>query len=107
MSSDEYLGCSDGGCIFGHPGGLHTNGGCHCVPSLSTFHTMTANERLELRNKIRKCAAQNKLLREQLRQYASHLSGCLWEARQPDGGKICDCGLIELLHPGDPRAARR
>ena len=51
MSNAEYLGCSDGGCIFGHPGGMHTNGGCHCVPSLSTFHTMTANERLELRNR--------------------------------------------------------
>lgn len=20
--------CSDGGCVFGHPGGMHTNGGC-------------------------------------------------------------------------------
>ena len=49
MSSDEYLGCSDGGCIFGHRGGMHTNGGCHCVPSLSTFHTMTANERRQSR----------------------------------------------------------
>jgi len=66
MSSDEYLGCSDGGCIFGHRGGMHTNGGCHCVPSLSTFHTMTANERLELRNKIKKLAAQNKVLREEM-----------------------------------------
>lgn len=24
-------GCSDGGCVFGHPGGMHTNGGCHCL----------------------------------------------------------------------------
>lgn len=22
------LSCADGGCIFGHPGGMHTNGGC-------------------------------------------------------------------------------
>lgn len=22
------LTCLDGGCIFGHPGGMHTNGGC-------------------------------------------------------------------------------
>ena len=22
------LPCSDGGCVFGHPGGMHTNGGC-------------------------------------------------------------------------------
>ena len=25
------VGCSDGGCIFGHPGGMHTNGGCRCL----------------------------------------------------------------------------
>lgn len=25
------LGCGDGGCIFGHPGGMHTNGGCQCL----------------------------------------------------------------------------
>lgn len=24
-------GCGDGGCIFGHPGGQHTNGGCRCL----------------------------------------------------------------------------
>jgi hypothetical protein len=24
----ENVGCSDGGCVFGHPGGMHTNGGC-------------------------------------------------------------------------------
>ena len=66
MDTNEYLGCSDGGCIFGHRGGMHTNGGCHCVPSLSTFHTMTADERIELRNKIKKLAAQNKALRAEL-----------------------------------------
>jgi hypothetical protein len=22
------LSCSDGGCVFGHPGGMHTNFGC-------------------------------------------------------------------------------
>ncbi len=24
-------GCCDGGCIFGHPGGMQTNGGCQCL----------------------------------------------------------------------------
>ena len=43
---------------------------------------------------------------EELRRYATHLDGCLWAVRQPDGSKLCDCGVIELLHPGDPRAAR-
>lgn len=25
------VGCHDGGCVFGHPGGMHTNGGCRCL----------------------------------------------------------------------------
>lgn len=24
------LSCGDGNCVFGHPGGMHTNGGCKC-----------------------------------------------------------------------------
>ena len=24
-------GCGDGGCVFGHPGGMQTNGGCQCL----------------------------------------------------------------------------
>jgi hypothetical protein len=32
------FGCSDGGCVFGHPGGMHTNGGCHCArPNATTI----------------------------------------------------------------------
>lgn len=25
------LGCSDGNCVFGHSGGMATNGGCVCL----------------------------------------------------------------------------
>lgn len=25
------VGCSDGGCVFGHAGGMHTNAGCRCM----------------------------------------------------------------------------
>lgn len=25
------LGCTDHGCVFGHPGGMGTNGGCACI----------------------------------------------------------------------------
>jgi hypothetical protein len=24
-------GCHDGGCVFGHLGGMQTNGGCQCI----------------------------------------------------------------------------
>ncbi len=27
-------GCGDGGCVMGHPGGMHTNGGCNCLTDL-------------------------------------------------------------------------
>jgi hypothetical protein len=27
------LSCTDGGCVFGHPGGMHTNGGCQHLKS--------------------------------------------------------------------------
>jgi hypothetical protein len=27
-------GCTDHGCIFGHPGGMGTNGGCACVRAI-------------------------------------------------------------------------
>jgi hypothetical protein len=25
------VGCTDHGCVFGHPGGMGTNGGCECM----------------------------------------------------------------------------
>lgn len=31
VTAQELFGdvaCSDGGCVFGHPGGMRTNGGC-------------------------------------------------------------------------------
>lgn len=27
----DDVGCHDGGCVYGHPGGMHTNGGCRCL----------------------------------------------------------------------------
>jgi hypothetical protein len=31
MRVEGVEGCSDGGCVWGHPGGMHTNGGCKCL----------------------------------------------------------------------------
>ena len=28
------MGCTDHGCVFGHPGGMGTNGGCRCLDDL-------------------------------------------------------------------------
>ena len=30
MTDYNLYGCSDHGCIYGHPGGMGTNGGCRC-----------------------------------------------------------------------------
>ncbi len=43
----DYHGCSDGNCVFGHPGGMHTNGGCKCMPL-----KMMPGERVDLRKAI-------------------------------------------------------
>ena len=44
------LACSDGGCIFGHPGGMHTNGGCHCL----VLRGVKPLDRVEMRKAILK-----------------------------------------------------
>ncbi len=31
QTAGDDVGCSDGNCVFGHPGGMHTNGGCRCL----------------------------------------------------------------------------
>ena len=54
MAFDEFIksrlyGCGDGGCVFGHGGGMHTNGGCRCLPSLGRT---TSDDRVALRDKI-------------------------------------------------------
>lgn len=36
--SKDYVGCSNGTCVFGHPGGMHTNGGCHCLDELRELY---------------------------------------------------------------------
>lgn len=35
-AENEDVGCSDHGCVFGHPGGMGTNGGCRCLEGLPT-----------------------------------------------------------------------
>lgn len=73
------------------------------VGSASVYVSAYMDERQQAREIAEELVRRLK----ELRRYASHLNGCLWEERQPNGGKLCDCGVIELLHPGDPRAVRR
>lgn len=50
VSAEEARGCGDGGCVFRSPSrrGMHTNGGCRCLPL-----RMTPHERAALRAAIR------------------------------------------------------
>lgn len=38
-----YVGCTDGGCVFGHPGGMYTNGGCKCLDELRELYGADAD----------------------------------------------------------------
>lgn len=59
---DGMQGCTDGGCIFGHPGGMHTNGGCACVKELR----MEPEMRMRFIRNIRLLREKVRHLREEL-----------------------------------------
>ena len=42
------IGCTDGGCIYGHPGGMHTNGGCNCLKERDLIEIRRHAQRLSL-----------------------------------------------------------
>ena len=39
----EWPGCSSGGCIFGDPGGMHTNSTCNCLDDLTSKKRLAVN----------------------------------------------------------------
>lgn len=59
----EIDGCSDHGCVFGHPGGMGTNGGCRC---LKTFISTNPVNGRRVHKNIRLLRAEIKRLRELL-----------------------------------------
>jgi len=54
------IGCGDNSCMFGSPGGMATNGGCHCMPRGMSKANVTDDELQELRTLVR---VQARLLR--------------------------------------------
>ena len=36
QTAGDDVGCSDGNCVFGHLGRMHTNGGCQCLKQDAT-----------------------------------------------------------------------
>jgi len=68
--SFEYgkdYGCTDGGCVFGHPGGMHTNGGCRCLAYnyIREHESMRRAHKgiLALRERVAALEAENERLR--------------------------------------------
>jgi hypothetical protein len=58
----DIEGCSDHDCVFGHPGGMGTNGGCAC---LKDFRSITMKQRF-----IKNIFAYRKRIRDLQEQIA-------------------------------------
>lgn len=58
---DGILGCTDHGCIFGHPGGMGTNGGCACLKEVRP-----ASMRRKYERNVRLLRAEIRRLRDEL-----------------------------------------
>jgi len=54
------LGCTDHGCIWGHDGGMGTNGGCHCLMDDDRKTLRAANRAVRMMRQelaaLRECA---------------------------------------------------
>ena len=55
----DLLGCSDHNCIYGHPGGMGTNGGCGCEKELQRF----GPQGIKAARALRRLRAENEALR--------------------------------------------
>ena len=62
------FGCSDGGCIFGHKRGMHTNGGCRCLQ-----RDMSQDQYMRVKRGINFLRQEN----ERLNKEVDHLMICL------------------------------
>ena len=62
--------CSDGNCEFGHPGGMHTNGGCHCMGTSRSPPVPWGEARRSIRLALKErkdLIVENRRLKEELR----------------------------------------
>lgn len=56
--------CSDHSCVFGHPGGMGTNGGCRCL-----MDVRDPSVRREIKHKLHDLVEYIKELEEELDEY--------------------------------------
>lgn len=93
----EVKGCTDGGCIFGHPGGMHTNGGCRCLRSigpLSETSRRVHRNILLLRQEIERLREQS----EERLHALDHISTCNVTKMCPDCRRLSG-GVIGTSQP--------
>jgi len=80
----ETIGCSDGGCVFGHPGGMHTNGGCQHLKERDVE---------ELRRTVLRLSAVARELASAPAPGVARAPQCTWPS--------CDCGLRLPVRQGE------
>lgn len=88
------FGCSDGGCVFGHPGGMHTNGGCKCL-----YYDRQNNE---ARRRATKGVHQLRADKTALATAAQRVI----DAETPQEREHAIDDMDELLHPGETGGGR-
>lgn len=65
--SPQVEGCSDHGCIWGHRGGMGTNGGCGCLKDLMRLP-------LEVRHRLQRNIKAMQRELEELRQFCDEMN---------------------------------
>ena len=61
--------CNDGSCMFGPPGGMHTNGGCRCIGRTVT----SGPDSIAMRGLVQRMARLILVLDEERRQHEAQL----------------------------------
>lgn len=98
------ISCGDGGCVFGHPGGMHTNGGCKCLMGI-----MPHDRRLSLRDRIRALRAERDQARAECDEWEGVLRGIeskheAVKAERDQARAELDSALTELEQYGEAYA---
>ena len=91
----DLQGCSDGGCVFRPPTGMHTNGGCACMKR--------GADPLLLQRNLQRISRHM----ESMRAERDALRALLFECRDwVDNGRAQAAAGIERYESGDRRAIR-
>lgn len=112
----DLQGCSDGGCVFRPPTGMHTNGGCACMkrgadPMLLQLNLRRVSKHMEsMRAERDALANDNAALRALLAECIPHVNGNTgeWRILRKRGFLSPEAYVIanERIEEGDALLAR-